>query len=67
MTKLRLSESKDCLQALPSIATSTKLSDNDPKGKSKDLALYFFLRETIARFFALLKMTFIRFSQRKFQ
>ena len=26
LTKLRLSESKDCLQALPSIATSTKLS-----------------------------------------
>lgn len=30
-TKLRLSESKDCLQALPSIATSTKLTDNSPK------------------------------------
>ena len=27
-SKLRLSESKDCLQALPSIATSTKLTDN---------------------------------------
>ena len=27
-TKLRLSESKDCLQALPSIATSTMLTDN---------------------------------------
>ena len=28
LKKLRLSESKDCLQALPSIATSTKLTDN---------------------------------------
>ena len=27
-TKLRLSESKDCLQALPSVATSTKLTDD---------------------------------------
>ncbi len=27
-TKLRLSESKDCLQVLPSVATSTKLTDN---------------------------------------
>ena len=30
-TKLRLSESKGCLQSLPSIATSTKLTDNGLK------------------------------------
>ena len=39
LTKLRLSESKDCLQALPSIATSTKLIENLPKTHNHSLTI----------------------------
>lgn len=37
LTKLRLSEGKDCLQALPSVATSTKLTDNRQQTPSRRL------------------------------
>ena len=40
LTKLRLSESKDCLQALPSIATSTKLIENSSQDDNIAVSLH---------------------------